>query len=106
MANATDVLGGTFTPHCAAINPALLVRSLARTVVALGAKLYEDTAATAIEPGIVRTSRGSVRAEVIVRAREVDEEIDAFQEARDRRAIGEIARVDLDRGARRPRPCP
>lgn len=70
MANATDVLGGTFTPHCAAINPALLVRSLARTVVALGAKLYEDTAATAIEPGIVRTSRGSVRAEVIVRATE------------------------------------
>ncbi|GDX33074.1 FAD-dependent oxidoreductase [Actinomycetes bacterium] len=70
QAHATDVLGATFTPHCAAINPALLVRNLARTVIAMGAKLFEDTAATAIEPGIVRTSRGSVRAEVIVRATE------------------------------------
>lgn len=70
QAAATEVLGATFTPHCAAINPARLVRNLARTVVAMGAKLYEDTAAEAIEPGIVRTSRGSVRAEVIVRATE------------------------------------
>lgn len=62
MANATDVLGGTFTPHCAAINPALLVRNLARTVTAMGAKLYEDTRVEIIEPGILRTARGSIRA--------------------------------------------
>ena len=67
---ATDVLGGTFTPHCAAIHPARLVRSLARAVVAAGVRLYELTTASAIEPGIVRTTRGSVRAEIVVRATE------------------------------------
>ena len=66
--NATDVLGGTYTPHCAAINPARLVRSLARSVVASGVILHENTRVTAIEPGIVRTDHGSVRAEYIVRA--------------------------------------
>jgi glycine/D-amino acid oxidase-like deaminating enzyme len=68
--NATDVLGATFTPHCAAINPARLVRNLARTVVSMGAELYEETPVTAIEPGVLRTASGSVRAEVIVRATE------------------------------------
>ena len=68
--NATDVLGGTYTPHCAAINPARLVRSLARSVVASGVILHENTRVTAIEPGIVRTDHGSVRAEYIVRATE------------------------------------
>lgn len=67
---ATDLLGATFTPHCAAIHPAKLVRHLAATVVSRGASLYEHTAATSIEPGIVRTEHGSVRAPVIVRATE------------------------------------
>lgn len=68
--NATDVLGGTFTPHCASIHPARLVRSLARTVVQRGAALHEHTRAMSIEPGIVRTTRGDVRAPVVVRATE------------------------------------
>ena len=68
--NATDVLGATFTPHCAAINPARLVRNLARTVNEMGATFYEDTKVESIEPGILRTGRGSIRAEVIVRATE------------------------------------
>ncbi|MBI1351631.1 MAG: FAD-dependent oxidoreductase [Actinomycetales bacterium] len=67
---ATDVLGGTYTPHCAAIHPARLVRSLARTVVGLGVTLHEHTPVTAIEPGIVRTQMGDVRAEYVVRATE------------------------------------
>lgn len=67
---ATDVLGGTFTPHCAAINPARLVRSLARSVAASGVSIHEQTAAEVIEPGLVRTAHGSVRAEIIVRATE------------------------------------
>ena len=70
MAHGTDVLGGTFTPHCAALHPARLVRSLARAVVAGGAVIHEQTAVSAIEPGIVRTALGDVRAEVIVRATE------------------------------------
>jgi len=70
LVDATDVLGGVFTPHCAAVNPARLVRSLARTVVNLGARLYEGSPARSLEPGIVRTPRGSVRAPYVVRATE------------------------------------
>lgn len=69
-AAATDVLGGTFTPHCAAVNPARLVRSLARSVAAAGVTIHERTAAEAVEPGLVRTTTGTVRAEVVVRATE------------------------------------
>jgi glycine/D-amino acid oxidase-like deaminating enzyme len=64
------VLGGTYTPHCAAIHPARLVRSLARSVAASGVIVHEDTRVQAIEPGIVRTAGGCVRAEYIVRATE------------------------------------
>jgi glycine/D-amino acid oxidase-like deaminating enzyme len=67
---ATDVVGGTYTPHCAAIHPAKLVRGLADAVAARGARIYERTRVTAIEPGVVRTTHGTVRAEVVVRATE------------------------------------
>lgn len=70
LMQATHVLGGTFTPHCAALNPARLVRNLARTVVAAGARLFEHTQALAIEPGVVRTTGGNVRADYVVRATE------------------------------------
>ncbi|MHB1066504.1 MAG: NAD(P)/FAD-dependent oxidoreductase [Candidatus Nanopelagicales bacterium] len=69
-AGATDVIGGTYTPHCAAIQPARLVRLLARTAVADGTRLFEGTRAMAIEPGLVRTDRGTLRAPVVVRATE------------------------------------
>jgi glycine/D-amino acid oxidase-like deaminating enzyme len=68
--NATDVIGGTFNPHCAAIHPAKLVRHLAQTVVRAGVTLHEHTPVAAIEPGIVRSAHGTVRAEYIVRATE------------------------------------
>jgi glycine/D-amino acid oxidase-like deaminating enzyme len=67
---ATGVLGATYTPHCAAVQPAKLVRGLARVVASRGAALYEGTTATAIEPHLVRTDRGDVRAEFVVRATE------------------------------------
>lgn len=67
---ATDVLGGTYTPHCLAINPAKLVRSLARTVTQSGATIYEHSPATSLSAGIVRTKHGSVRAPFVVRATE------------------------------------
>ena len=67
---ATDVLGATFTPHCAAIHPARLVRGLAQALDRRGVRIYEDTRVTAIEPGVVRTVRGDVRARRIVRATE------------------------------------
>lgn len=67
---ASSVLGGTFTPHCAAIQPAKLVRSLASRVSQLGVRIFERTPATAIEPGVVRTPLGELRADLIVRATE------------------------------------
>ena len=66
---ASEVLGGLFSPHCAALHPAKLARSLADRV-AERVPIYEHTPALAIEPGRVRTAAGDVRAEVVVRATE------------------------------------
>lgn len=70
ISRATDVLGSIFTPHCAAINPAKLVRNLAYAVRRLGVEIYEHSPARSIEPGVVRTNLGTVRAPIIVRATE------------------------------------
>ena len=67
---ARNVLGATYTPHCAAIQPAALARGLAGVVESRGAAIYERTRATSIEPGAVHTGRGVVRADVVVRATE------------------------------------
>ncbi len=67
---ATDVLGAVYTPHCAAIDPARLVRGLAQAVERLGVTIHESTRVTRIEPGVVRTEHGIVRARRIVRATE------------------------------------
>jgi glycine/D-amino acid oxidase-like deaminating enzyme len=68
--NAADVLGGTYTPHCAALDPARLVRGLAEVVERRGAVIAEATPVTSIEPGLVTTAHGRVRADVVVRATE------------------------------------
>jgi glycine/D-amino acid oxidase-like deaminating enzyme len=67
---ASDVLGATYTPHCAAIQPALLVRGLAEAVERRGGLIHERTPVLAIERGQVRTPLGVVRADVVVRATE------------------------------------
>ncbi len=67
---ATDVLGGTFTPHCAAVDPARLVRGLASVVERGGVSVYERTTVRSIAPGLVTTDRGTVRAGTVVRATE------------------------------------
>jgi len=67
---ATRTLGATYTPDCAAIHPARLVRGLAEVVTRSGVELYERTPALSITPGMVRTPRGSVRAPYVVRATE------------------------------------
>ena len=63
-------LGALFTPHCAAIHPAKLVQGLARAVERLGVTIYEHTPVCAVESGRLRTTRGDVRAEIVVRATE------------------------------------
>mgnify|MGYP006170262313 CR=1 FL=1 len=65
-----DCRGAVFTPHCARIHPAKLVRGLARTVESLGATIYERTAVERIEPGRAVTAAGPVRAPVVVQATE------------------------------------
>lgn len=67
---ASSVLGGLFTPHCAALQPVKLARSLARVVSAQGVPIFEHTTASSIEPGRVRTTEGDLRADLIVRATE------------------------------------
>jgi len=67
---ATDVLGGTFTPHCAAVDPARLVRGLAEVVERQGVTIYEQTAVSSIAAGVVTTGRGTVRAGTVIRATE------------------------------------
>jgi glycine/D-amino acid oxidase-like deaminating enzyme len=67
---ATDVLGATYTPHCAAIQPALLVRGLADVVERMGVQIYEQTPVTSIWHGEARTPYGKVTAETVVRATE------------------------------------
>jgi glycine/D-amino acid oxidase-like deaminating enzyme len=67
---ATSVRGATYTPDCAAIHPARLVRGLAEAVERRGVALYERTPATAIAPGRVVTRNGILRAEHVIRATE------------------------------------
>ncbi|MGI9623383.1 MAG: NAD(P)/FAD-dependent oxidoreductase, partial [Acidimicrobiales bacterium] len=68
--NASRVRGGVFWAHTAALHPARLVRGLAMAVEGRGATIAEKTTVTAIEQGRVTTDRGTVRAEVVVRALE------------------------------------
>jgi glycine/D-amino acid oxidase-like deaminating enzyme len=69
--DATSTRGGTYTPDCAAIHPARLVRGLAEVVEAnRGARIHEQTPVTRIEPHRVHTHRGTVSAEVVIRATE------------------------------------
>lgn len=68
--NAAGTLGATYTPHCAAIHPAKLVRGLAEAVERRGVRIFEQTPVTSIAPHRVTTTRGTVRADIVVRATE------------------------------------
>lgn len=68
--NATDVVGGTFTPHCAAIDPYKLVTQLSTYVHSRGVSIFEGTQALRIDPGMVFTAGGTVHAPNIIRATE------------------------------------
>lgn len=68
--DAAGVVGGTFTPHCAAVHPLRLVRGLADAVEARGVTIFENTPVLTIEPGGALTRAGRVVADVVVRATE------------------------------------
>ena len=67
---ATDVLGALFFAHTAALDPLRLVRGLGEATEGLGATIVEQTTAISIESGQVVTDRGTVQADVVVRALE------------------------------------
>lgn len=69
-AAATDVLGGVYTPHCAAVDPLRLLRGVTAAAMAAGVQVYEGSRVTAIEPGRVVTAVGSVNARSVIRATE------------------------------------
>ncbi|OBZ23011.1 FAD-dependent oxidoreductase [Pseudomonas protegens] len=60
--------GGIFAPHCATIQPAKLVRGLARAVERLGVTLYENSPVTHWQSGSLQTAQASVRSRWIVPA--------------------------------------
>jgi glycine/D-amino acid oxidase-like deaminating enzyme len=68
--NAAGVLGGSYTPHCARVHPARLVRGLARAVERRGATIYEQSRVVDLAPGTVGTDGGRIRAERVVLATE------------------------------------
>jgi glycine/D-amino acid oxidase-like deaminating enzyme len=70
LAAADGVLGGVYTPHCAAIHPSRLARGLAEAVRRHGVSLHEATPVTRIEPGALVTAAGTVRARHVIRATE------------------------------------
>jgi glycine/D-amino acid oxidase-like deaminating enzyme len=70
LVGAAGVLGATYTPDCARIQPARLARGLAAAVERRGGRIAEQTTALSIGPRRVVTDRGVVRAEVTVRATE------------------------------------
>jgi glycine/D-amino acid oxidase-like deaminating enzyme len=74
LVRAPGLLGATYTPHCAALDPARLARGLAKAVEEMGATIYEHTPVYEIQPGerpkrpVLRANGASVRADVVVRA--------------------------------------
>lgn len=67
---ATRVLGGLASPHCAAVHPLRFTHLVARSALQRGVTIHEHTAVTGIGDHRVMTDRGTVRAEVVVRATE------------------------------------
>jgi glycine/D-amino acid oxidase-like deaminating enzyme len=63
-------IGATYTPDCAAIHPARLVRGLADAVERRGVTIHEQTPVRSIAPGRAHTGVGDVRARTILRATE------------------------------------
>lgn len=63
-------VGGVFSPHCARIHPAKLVRGLADAVERRGAEIYERSPVLAVADHRVQTLTGTVEARWVVRATE------------------------------------
>ena len=67
---AAGARGATFTPDCARVHPAKLVRRVAEIVESRGARIAEHTEVLSWEKGSVVTDRGTVTAKHIINATE------------------------------------
>ncbi|MBD8607067.1 FAD-dependent oxidoreductase [Aeromicrobium sp. CFBP 8757] len=63
-------LGGVLSPHCARVQPARLVTGVAEAAERRGVRILERTRVTGIDPGVVTTERGRVRAPRVLRCLE------------------------------------
>lgn len=70
LLRGSRTVGATYTPDCAAIHPARLVRGLADVVERRGVTIHERSAVRAIHPGRAHTANGDVRAATVIRATE------------------------------------
>jgi glycine/D-amino acid oxidase-like deaminating enzyme len=70
LAGVSNVIGGVYTPHCAAMHPARLVRGLATLLAERSVQIYERTPVLQLEPGRLVTATGSVKARYVIRATE------------------------------------
>ena len=67
---AQGVIGGSYTPDCARIQPARLVHGLVDVLLSRGARLVEGTRALRLSERAVVTDHGTVRARYVIRATE------------------------------------
>lgn len=63
-------LGGAFSPHCARVQPAKLVKGLARSVEARGVRVFEDSRVLDLRAGSVSCPAGEVHSPWVVQATE------------------------------------
>nr|WP_024308319.1 FAD-binding oxidoreductase [Pseudomonas sp. P818] len=63
-----NAYGALYSPHCATIQPASLVRGLARSIEDMGVELYERSPVIDWQPGQVRTAQARVAADWVVPA--------------------------------------
>jgi glycine/D-amino acid oxidase-like deaminating enzyme len=63
-------LGGIYSPHCAALQPAKLACGLASFLEARGVSIFEQSPVRTIAKGLLTTDRGRIRAENVLRCTE------------------------------------
>jgi glycine/D-amino acid oxidase-like deaminating enzyme len=66
----SDAIGGTWSPHCARVQPAKLVQGVAAAVERLGVPIYEGTTVSEVRPGRAITDHGTVSARYVLRCLE------------------------------------
>lgn len=68
--NINHVITASYTPHCAALNPAKLVHGLANAVENLGVEIYENTNVVEYADRHVKTQNHVCKANIVIRATE------------------------------------